>query len=295
MKYFESSGLWSLADDSSNTVGGTLILDNEGLNLKLLGTFSADWAAGVERYPTIHGVIGDNPYGTYVTLIDCFRKHSVINMAGVTSETIGCGRATIGATHLSDEMFNFETLEVMFSYLKDWVGITGFKFDGSGGREYSVNYTKPELPSFSFGEKKLTLDPFVKTTRGMHHAALDEEILILVEPVGERLPTELGEEGIQVLQNLLTFATDTPNAIEEITYYGAADDRGVHPDYHLVFDPILRLKEDKKPLHASDMLFTFRDAQDQGLNIFQNWLGFTERNRSFCTIFSQICMQSLGI
>ena len=38
-------------------------------------------------------------------------------------------------------------------------------------------------------------------------------------------------------------------------------------------------------LHASDMLFALRDAQDHGLNIFQNWLEFSEKNRAFCTVF----------
>ena len=38
-------------------------------------------------------------------------------------------------------------------------------------------------------------------------------------------------------------------------------------------------------LNPSDMLFTFSDTQEQGLNIFQNWLDFTERHQSFCTVF----------
>ena len=65
------------------------------------------------------------------------------------------------------------------------------------------------------------------------------------------------------------------------------------PEYHVLFEPIFRLK-DKRLLHPSDMLFTFSDAQDQGLNIFQNWLDFTERHQSFCAVFSPICMRSPG-
>ena len=45
MKHFESGGRWSLEDDFSTSVGGTLVFDNEGLNLKLLEGFKADWGA----------------------------------------------------------------------------------------------------------------------------------------------------------------------------------------------------------------------------------------------------------
>ena len=116
MKHFESSGLWSVAADMSNTVGGTLRYDSEGLNLKLIGSFGEGWSAELDRYPIIRGVIDENPYGTFVTLIDCLRKRSRFNVAGVMSETIRCGRATIGTRHLPDGMFQFETLVVQFSY-----------------------------------------------------------------------------------------------------------------------------------------------------------------------------------
>jgi ApeA N-terminal domain 1 len=285
MKHFESSGLWSPAGDLSNTVGGTLRYDSEGLNLKLLGSFREGWSAGVERYPTIRGLVDENPYGTFVTLIDCLRKQSRFNMAGVTSETIRCGKATIGTSHLPDGEYHFEKLEVFFSYLKDWVGQTGIKFEVINNTGYSINYTKPEMLSFPFGDQKLTLAPTASRTYGIHHAELDEETLVVIEPIGEHSPTELGGDHIQILQNLLTFATDTPNEIEDITYLGTEDDQGLSPEYHLVFDPIFRLKTDKASLHSSDMLFTFRDAQDHGLNIFQNWLDFTERHPSFCTVF----------
>jgi hypothetical protein len=285
MQHFESAGLWSLEGDFSHSVGGTLILDDDGLRLELLGGFSSDWTAGVERYPNIHGVVGGNPYGVYVTLIDSIRQHTKYNMAGLMSETIRCGRAIIGATHLQDRAFNFELLEIMLSHLKDWVGVTGITFDVSGNLDYTITYTKPVLPSFAFGDKKLTLAPNVGASRGMHRASLDEEILILLEPVGERLPAELGGEEIQTLQNLLTFATDSTNAIEGITYYGPEDDRGIHPDYHVLFDPVFRLKERKEVLHLTDMLFSLTDTQALGLNIFDKWLDFTVRNRGFCTVY----------
>ena len=285
MKHFESSGTWFPADDSSNTVQGTLHFDGEGLNLRLFGSFREGWSAGADRYPTIHGIVDENPYGTFVTLVDCLRKQSRFSSVGLSSETIRCGRAVIGATHLPDGLSHFELLEVRFSHLNDWVGQTGIKFDLVGANGFSASYSRPELLSFPFGDKTLSLGSTVKSTHEKHRAILDEETVIVVEPIGEHSLKELGGDRIQILQNLLSFATDTPNEVEGITYHGTENDQGLHSEYHLVYNPIFRLKEDKKPLHSSDMLFTFTDAQSQGLNIFQSWLDFTERNPSFCTVY----------
>ena len=285
MKHFESSGLWSPKDDMSHAVAGTLTYDSKGLTLKLSGSFSEGWTGRVERYPIIRGVVDENPYGTFVTLIDCLRKESHFNMARVSSETIWCSRAAIGTSLLPDEMCHFEKLIVRFSYLNEWVGKSGIKFEAIEGTGYSINFTKPDIPRFSFGEQKLSLETSVGLKRAIHRAELDERSFIVIEPVGELSPTELGGDRIQTLQNLLTLATDEPNEIEDISYVRPADEQGLNPTYHLVFEPNLRLDREKKPPHSRDMLFTFEDAQNQGINIFQNWLDFNERNPSFCTVF----------
>jgi hypothetical protein len=285
MKQFESSGLWFPADDSSNAVGGTLRHDTEGLNLRLLGSFRDGWSAAAERYPTIRGVVDKNPHGTFVTLFECLRTHSRISVPGIISETIRSSKAVIGSTHLPDGPFHFETLEVLFSYLKDWAGQSGIKCSSIGRTNNSVTYVDPDVLSFSLEDSKLELIPSPRWTLGMHQVSLNEEIAIRVDPVGDRSPAELGGDRIQVLQNLLSFATDTPNEIEDVIYHGTADAQGLRPAYHLVFEPLFRLRKDKTWLVPNDMLFTLRDSQEQNINIFQNWFDFTRRNPSFCTVY----------
>jgi ApeA N-terminal domain 1 len=283
VKHFQSSGLWCLATDFSSTVAGTLNFGDDGLILHLLGSFGATW--DTEKYPAIYGIVGENPYGTFVTLVNCVTQRSAINSAGLNFETIRCGRAVIGASHLPGETHQFETLAVSLSYLTDWAGISGISFKPTGDGGFSAHYARPDSVSFRVSDKKLEVASLPRGTHGMHHAELHEETRILIEPVSERSAAELGGGYVQTLQNLLTFATDTPNAIEGVTYYGAQDDQGLNPAYHLVFDPIFRVKEEKKLLHASDMLLTFRDSQQHGINIFENWHEFSERNRGFCTVY----------
>jgi hypothetical protein len=284
MKHFESSGLWFPANDSSIAVGGTLRYDSEGLNLTLLGSFREGWAAGVERYPTIRGVVDENPYGTFVTLFDCLRTRSRFNTAGFTSETIRCGKATIGSAYFPDGPSQIPTLEVIFSYSNDWVGQSGINVEINRDT-YSMNYTEPKMFSFQFGDMKLSLVTWARPKWGVHHASLNEKTVIRVAPIRERSPTELGSDPVPILQNLLTFATDTPNEIEDLAYHGREDSPGIGPSYHVVFEPIFRLKSDKQAVHQTDMLFTFGDSHEHNLNIFQNWLEFTRKNRSFCTVY----------
>jgi hypothetical protein len=285
MKGFESSGLWFPAEEPSNAVGGTLKFGDDGLDLMLLGSFREGWSPGSERFPIILGMVVENTFGSFVSLFDCRKKQATLNMVGVTSETIKCRKAVIGNCHLPDGASHFETLAVQFSFLKDWVGLTGITREMFGDPFFSVKYAKAEKLPFKFGDKTLTVAFTANMSGGKHHAVIDEDIHILVEPIGERSPEELGGDRIQTLQNLLTFATDKPNETEEIVYLGIEDNEGSYNKHHLIYDPVFRLNGEKKSLHSSDLLFTFLDAQAAGLNIFQNWLDFTERHPSFCTVY----------
>ena len=109
MRHFEASGLWYPFDDPANAVGGTLKFDDKGLHLFLLGSFRQGWSAQRERYPIIHGVVGQSPYGAFVTLIDNFRTGHQFNTVGATSEKITCNIATVGNCHLPAEATRFES------------------------------------------------------------------------------------------------------------------------------------------------------------------------------------------
>jgi len=90
------------------------------------------------------------------------------------------------------------------------------------------------------------------------------------------------------LQNLLSFATDTPNAVEQIELRGAKVAPGEvekNRKYYLLYNPIFRSRRRKDRLTPDDMLFTFDEAQEAGLNIFEKWIDFTRRHEAFCTVY----------
>jgi hypothetical protein len=152
------------------------------------------------------------------------------------------------------------TMEVRLSFLKDRAGLRGITFELSEGPTYAVKYASPEPTKFDYGDKVLSVASAIHARHGKHSAELNEDAVVLLEPIGERLPTELGGQDIQTIQNLITFATDKPNAIEGMTYYGKNDENDIPASYHLVFDPLFRVKDEQEMLHPSDVLFTLQDV-----------------------------------
>ncbi len=287
MQHFEASGRWYPFDDPDNAVGGTLKFDDNGLQLVLLGTFHQGWSPEAKRYSIIHGVVGDCPYGAFVTLIDNFRTGQKFNMVGATSEKIRCHQAAIGNFHLPDGPISLEYLELDFSYLTDWAGRTGIRVDRNqaGVMTYIATYEKPENLAFPFGDKSLVLGCRFNAHEDTHTASFSEAARLLIEPVGEISPTTVGRDHVRTLQDLLSFATDTPNQIEEIAYGAEKDARGLRAKFNLIYEPVFRLKERKDSLHSIDMLFTLADSQAAGINIFQRWLDFSKKHQSFCEVY----------
>jgi|SRR5579864_6170178 len=88
----------------------------------------------------------------------------------------------------------------------------------------------------------------------------------------------------QRLCDLVTFATDRPNAVEEVKLT-CSTDSGVSNQHRLLYDRIFKSKGEPDRLFERDMLFSLGEALDAGLNIFQKWIDFTKTHGAFCTVY----------
>jgi hypothetical protein len=152
-------------------------------------------------------------------------------------------------------------------------------------RSYVLKYQRPDKETFIFNENTLTLGFDFSTEETAHRTSLTEAARLLVQPGGDLTPANLGQDYIGRLQNLLSFATDRPNGVEEIAYWAKDDEKGVTRRLNLLYDPVFRAKEAAGPLHPADMLFTYADSQAAGLNIFQEWLDFSRKHQGFCDVY----------
>jgi ApeA N-terminal domain 1 len=267
-------------------VAGTLRFSASGLRLKLLGGFQGGWSPDVQRYEMIQGVVGDSPYGVFVTLYDNIQENKSIKSQGIGSETIVCTRAYVGDDYLLENATGIASFAFTTSYLYDWArikGVNDIQWNPPSWKEVDLRYSSSEPTRFEIGDT-VALVGFSYTSHGASRvASIRVKASISVTPRSSVAPNEINGK-IQSFCDLLTFATDRPNAVQEVSL----DDRrdiGVSKRYHLLYDRIFRVKGEKGPLFESDMLFSLRESLDAGLNLFQRWLEFTKKHGAFCTIY----------
>jgi len=290
MKYFESNGVWFPADKPSIAVGGILRYSADGLRLTLIGKFREGWTPRSDRYPVIHGVIEQSPYGKFVTMYDCFTTRLNLGWGGVAAETIRSSKALIGGEHFPAEPTQFRSMNFTVSYLSDWWGKSGLKIDWPTQKNeshFALRYHRPDSERCSIGDKVLTLAYLFTTSHSGHDASISEKAHVFVEEIHDQTPEQTLVNYVSPIQNLLTFATDTPNEVEDIQFHGIPDqDRaGPRKRCNWICDPIFRLENKKDRLTPNQMLFTLADSRDAGLDVFQSWLNFAAKYERFCTVY----------
>ena len=127
-----------------------------------------------------------------------------------------------------------------------------------------------------------------KSSESSHSYSITEDAHLCVEPLPRLTAAQIHADYVRPWQNLLSFATDTPNAVDEIELRGEKVVLGKverHRNYHLLENPIFRLKRKKARLTPDDILFSFDEAQEAGLNIFEKWFEFTRRHEAFCAVY----------
>jgi hypothetical protein len=288
MEYFRSDGYWSPSGEPSNAVGGVLEYSEKGLELKLLGKFRDGWGAAGETYPEIRGVLLDNRFGRHAVLYDGFRRSFLIGSGGVASETIYANRGSIGDDYLTDDLSNLESVEVAVSYLNDWSGRTGIHVDFRS-EDFStvINYRKPAPERYWFRQSELTLGSSFSTSADKHRASIGDEVRFVIGSLRGLSPDEILSRRVRPLQDLLSFATDTPNEIEKVRFLGSPLDEQdrIRKRYNWFHDSIFRLENKKSVLSRDEMLFTLTDAKSAGIDVFNRWSEFTEKNAAFCTLY----------
>lgn len=89
MKSFESTGVWHLPSEPDKQLAGDLTFSpQDGLRLRLTGTFNQTWGITIPKYPVIHGVVSESPYGKFFSLFDSFPSSLKIGMPGVALENV---------------------------------------------------------------------------------------------------------------------------------------------------------------------------------------------------------------
>ncbi len=308
MDDFEKLGSWWLPAHPSHTVSGTLTFSQaKGFRLKLIGKLDtpaedSSVAGGhplgpaSQPFPLIVGATTD---GKQISLVDCHQVRSQYHSKGGGVEEYTASVAYVGIELNSLEEARFYKAQVRFSRLSDWVARFGFdarvthhKVDNREQFEkYELTYRLPDdLRAVTAHDAISVFFTFHRKQTRLRAVELHQSTGIRIEPERELTLDELKTRFVQPLANLLTLATNRPNAITELVVYARGNYLEVpgHDDYAIPIQVIFRQvsfeAESDTPLLPQDMLFTLADVDDfQGM--VECWLTASGELDSVCNLF----------
>jgi len=279
MERFEGTGIFWLPGGEEQ-IAGTLLLDQElGMQLDLIGAFTP--LEGRQPGTVVHERILGHAGKKYVTLGDCLRINSTLEMPGIRRETYKPGFALLGASFEQDEPLVFGKVGVSLLHLDEWIGRTGFKLSITEEQnppkrvtEIGVTFTPAveQVQPLPDGELKLAFA--WSLSGGLRKAAqiTESPYLTVAWKMPAGLPDALGEAG--ALQDLVTLAVGAAATFQEVRLWRAeasVDDTPASLSSITYFGPSSRAsgKAEVKPRQADDMLFLFE--QIGGLAAVAQW------------------------
>jgi hypothetical protein len=282
MQAFSSNGIWWLPEAPDTGVHGTLrYSDDEGAELSLFGTLSVPGhGLGGKKIPLILGSVYESPFGRKVTLKDCWVKaaNTSIGVPGTSRETYHVNRLFVGDHLGKPEDFFFDELEIVLSGLDAWSwGYTGFDdlqpFSEPHRYGWTVRWLSPEPISGPIPGGVLTLSAGSNASVGRRARSIAEKVTLGVSLNPACSDTDLEANYVYPLQNLMTLATDQPNAVVEcrLRRPGSRNDivalaARVFSDEHKASD-----------LYPHKMIFSLEDVRDRVPDLVSRWLGVSAR------------------
>lgn len=295
MTKFECNGFWWTPGSEEAKVAGVLLWSpEEGLRLQLTGTLSESTKMlQPEHYPLILGLVSECPLGNLVTLTGCDQRAVSFSSPGFTREELYAQRAYFGSHLIHEGDFKFKRCHLRLSYLSDWVQEHGIKLahgeKDSSGRLLELHYNYPAELHANTPSADLILSYAMNLSReGRRRVTVHETVFFEIAAKTAATADELNREYVYPLQNLLTLATDRPNAVVEFALI--PDERDQQHQYptqliHVLGRRVFNLMQDGEKLFPHNMLFTSADVSDRFEEVVSQWLQVFETLRPACDAF----------
>lgn len=300
MEELELSGWWWLPDDEEKRVPGVMTFSNdEGIRLKLFGSFKDPTQLGSgdrDEYPLI---LGSADEGRLVSLFDAIPSRTSLTFPALTTRQefwarVGC----TGAHFLQPEQARFHKASLEYTYLADWVGRSGFhpEYGTEGGSltKYGLTYTFPEQVKTAIpnGEVCVTY-AFKSGGDPLREVTLRHSAIIRVDLSQDLTFDEWVRGFVLPFRNLLTLATTRPNALTRISVYSrdktfSTPKGDTEAAIDLFYQQVWHEKVQAKPLFPHNMLFTLHDVAQDFDGVVSNWLRVAKELDSVCNLFFSV-------
>jgi len=279
MDKFEYKGRWWLPDKPEKQVSGTLrFTPNEGAILELIGSFKD--TKDILK-PEI--ILGISSNGKKITLHKCFetkcfetKTKSNVSFPGLLTSSFYANEIFVGAHFQKSEDIKFRELSIRYSYLDEWVNISGFNIQYPDEKEIVIKYKEPEPIQTSIGEDcKIFIE--IQVTRPTHsivqkEASIKQRTYIRIEHSVEKSLEEYWNI-MRHIQNFLSLGVTEP--VCPLTVKGITESIKDMP-YNLpveveIYRHSPEVSKTPKTLYPYDMLFTFKDISDRFEILLKNW------------------------
>ena len=278
---FKGSGDFWLPSEPDRKVHGTLSISDGGtIELEVDGLFNDEIEALLrDRLEPIERIVGD--IDGLVTLDDCYYKTQTISLGGGRSKSfIHVGRVFTGVGYDEGESPCFNTLTFSVEGIDEWVGISGINvephFEESAA---TISYQRPEDISINLDNGMRLLITFHWTPPG---APIIKEAKIS-QKTNFKLVSEDARElddfisVVRKITHFLCFAMDQTVSLDgmEATADNLRQDLGEGQTRRVpvnIYYSGLPYSKDEPRIHQHDMLFGFRQIQNDAERIINNWI-----------------------
>lgn len=274
---FEYKGIWWLPDKPKVQISGTLrFTPGEGAVLDLIGSLKD--LKDMDRLFNPEIVLGFSE-GKEITLHRCFETQSKLTLPGFLTSSYFADTVLLGVHFQKKEEVKFKELSIHYSYLDEWVNISGFDIQHAFDKdEVVIKYKQPEtIQTVIDGDFKIFI--YIKRSGPTEsvvqkEATIRQKTYIKIEPPEER---HFGEylSIMYHIQNLLSLGIMAP--VYPLDIEGKTElrkqmigDKTYYPPVK-IFYRLPDIPKGPKRILPFQMLFTFKDISNRFDVFLNNW------------------------
>ena len=273
------NGIWFLPENPSDQVVGTLkIYENGGIILELTGFFDKD-QGNTDRTQSLNTDLGDYQLikgfaktGGEITLHNCKDIVRRTPFAGGTLHIyVSCETAYFDKSFDKEDEIKFGRYDLRFPYLREWLWQFGFKSEIETTRKWNLSFESPEEFICKFDGDIISIKTFGSYNDQLYKFS-GEQISYFQFLLFKKLSLkEFNEKYLWPTQNFLSFVTDRPNWVDQIS--AKIDSTNKEENLGKIFHLFPSKRKNKeKNTHPRDFLFWLKKTDLTFQEIFQRWL-----------------------
>lgn len=292
IKEFEYEGIWWLPERPHERLNGRLKYTPwDGAVLQLSGSFLDADQIFQTLEPRI--ILGVSATGKPITLHKCIQTAYNYSDRGFSTSSFHANLLFVGAHFEKPEDIRFKSLNVHYSYLDEWVGISGFKIQQLPGEgKVTIEYVLPErLRARVRDDLNLFIDFRAKgpsLARPQKEAGVEQMTEIRIE-TSEHESFEHYCRIAYQLQNFLSLGMMEPTYLLRMEGGTEANKQFVRDTVYYPLVEILYkqlyLPKAPRTLFAHDMLFCFKHICDRFEPIMRVWFKKAELLEPTCNLY----------